>query len=99
LLKTSVIEPLLPANTVTAVPVVVLLPVEVDRPLLALPKLAGAETVAVSPDNALTHVLTRVSCADLRVLVWVQVIAVSAAPTVKVVPLKPLLPVQANVEV
>ena len=62
------IEPLLPANTVTAVPVVVLLPVEVDRPLLALPKLAGADTVAVSPDNALTHVLTRVNVAVLLLL-------------------------------
>ena len=72
--------PLVPANTVTAVPVVVLLPVEVDRPLVALPKLAGAETVAVSPFRALTHVFTKVNWADLRVFVCVQVIAVSAAP-------------------
>ena len=99
LLNTSLIAPLVPANTVTALPVVVLLPVEVDNPLVALLKLAGADTVAVSPFRALTHVFTKVNWADLRVLVCVQVMAVSAAPTVKVLPTKPLVPVHAKVAV
>ena len=68
---------------------VVLLPVEVDRPERALFVKPVLVTVAVSPSAALTQVLRRVSVADLRVLVCVQTIAVSAAPIVSVLPDKP----------
>ncbi len=40
----SVIDPLSPANTVTELPVVVLLPVEVDRPVVALLLKGGSFT-------------------------------------------------------
>ena len=83
-----------------AAPVVVLLPVEVDRPLLAAFSKPALVTVAVSPGRPSTHCLASTSVAWWRVLVWVQLIAVSLAPMVKVLPLSAtLLPVQARVAV
>ena len=86
LLSTSPIVPLSPANTVTEVPVVVLLPVEVDRPVVALLLKPLDVTVAVSPLRAFAQVFTSVRLALLRVLVWVQVMAVSAALMVSALP-------------
>ena len=81
-------------------PVVVLLPVEVDKPVVALLVKPLLVTVAVSPLRAVTHVFTSVNCADLRVFVCVHVIAVSAGLMVKLFPANAVaLPVQANVAV
>ena len=92
--------PTSPANTVTAVPVVVLLPVEVDKPVVAVLVKLALVTVAVSPFLAFDHVFTKVNCADLRVLVCVHVIAVSVALIVKLLPANAVpLPVHANVAV
>ena len=92
--------PISPANTVTAVPVVVLLPVEVDKPVVALLLKLALVTVAVSPFRAFDHVFTKVNCADLRVFVCVHVIAVSAGLIVKLFPAKAVpLPVHAKVAV
>ena len=92
--------PISPANTVTAVPVVVLFPVEVDKPELALFVKLAVVTAAVSPLRAFDHVFTSVNCADLRVFVCVHVIAVSAGLIVKLLPAKAVaLPVHANVAV
>src|SRR5215475_6548559 len=96
--------PLSPANTVTEPPAVLILPVEVDRPEEALLVKPLLVTVAVSPFSALAQVFCRVSVALLRVLVIVQVIAVSAGLIVSVLPgVLPdsavLLPVQLSTEV
>ena len=96
----SAMLPVSPGNTVTADPVVVLLPVEVDRPDVAALVNPLLVTVAVLPLIPFTHVFRNVSVACLRVLVIVQVIAVSAAFTVKVLPLSGVaLPVHARVAV
>ena len=84
----------------TAVPVVVLLLVEVDKPELPLLVKPLLVTVAVSPFRAVTQVFTSVNCADLRVLVWVQVIVVSAGLMVKLLPTNAVaLPVHAKLAV
>ena len=96
----SAILPDSPENTVTADPVVVLLPVELDAPDVAAFVNPVLVTVAVSPFLPLAHVFFSVSVACLRVLVIVQVIAVSAAFTVSVLPLSGVaLPVQLRVAV
>ena len=58
-----------------------------------------ADTVTASLIAALTQLLARTTVAVLRVLVCVQVIAVSAAPIVSVLPTRPVVPVQARVAV
>ncbi len=70
--------PVSPANTVTAVPLVVLSPVEMDRPLLASLSKPSVETVAVSPSRALTQVLSSRNVAAMRVLAIVQLTPLSS---------------------
>ena len=80
--------PLSPTNTVADAPVVVLLPVEVDKPEVALLVKPLLVTVAVSPLTAFTHTLRKVSVALLRVLVSVQAItSLLAGVRLKLVPL------------
>src|SRR6478735_2844742 len=91
-------EPTSPANTVTPVPVVVLVPAEVDTNgdvLFENPVVDGM--LNESPTIPLIQDRASVSVTDLRVLVCVQVIAVSAAPIVSVLPTRPVVPVQAKV--
>ncbi|MCY1241386.1 hypothetical protein D9M72_542830 [compost metagenome] len=98
LLNTSVMLPLSPAYTTAAAPVVVLLPVEVDSPLLAGFSKPVLVTVAVSPGRPFTQVLLSTSVAWRRVLVWVQVMAVSVGAMVSVTPASGVsLPVHAKV--
>ena len=100
MLNTSLIVPISPANTVTAVPVVVLLPVEVDKPVVALLLKLALVTVAVSPFRAFDQIFLNVNVALLRVFVCVHVIAVSAALIVKLLPANAVaLPVHAKVAV
>ena len=80
----SAMLPASPGNTVTADPVVVLLPVDVDRPDVAVLVNPLLVTVAVLPLLPFTHVFLSVSVDCLSVLVIVQLIAVSAALTVSV---------------
>ena len=82
----SLMVPVSPANTVTEEPVVVLLPLDTDTPELALLVKPALVTVAVSPLMPFDQVLASVSVALLRVLVNVQVIAVSAGLIVSVLP-------------
>ncbi|MCY1241385.1 hypothetical protein D9M72_542820 [compost metagenome] len=70
--------PVSPANTATVAPVVALLPVDVDRPLLASLVNPADNTVAVSPTRAFTHCLARVRLAWMRLLTNSQVTPVSA---------------------
>ena len=75
------------------------MPVEVDSPELAALAKPVLVTVLVSLILPLTQFLTSVNAACLRVFVCVQTMLVSAAFTVSVLPLSPLVPVQARVDV
>ena len=56
-----------PENTTTDVPVVVLLPVAVERPEVAELMKPALITVAVLPELPFTHVFTSVSVASLQI--------------------------------
>ncbi|MNV56138.1 hypothetical protein D3C71_1484080 [compost metagenome] len=97
LLSTSLIVPLSPANTFTAAPIVTLLPLEVDTPLLAGFWKPLLVTVAVSPGSPSIQAFANVRVARRRVLVWVQVMAVSSGETVSAPPLSgSVLPAQVS---
>ena len=87
MLNTSLIVPLSPAKTTTDEPVVVLLPVEVDKPELALLVNPLLVTVAVSPFKPFTQVLTKVSVGAVTGVVTVLVHRDAAGQVASAVPL------------
>lgn len=88
-----------PTNTGTAVPVSISVALSATAfSVIGEVVLPVALTSTASPTAASTQLLRRVRFTSRRVLVWVQLMAVSAGSTVSVVPLSgTVLPVQANV--
>ena len=94
-MKLSLIVSTSPEKTVTEEPVSVSFGVPAVEASVALLVAPVVETVTALPTKALTHVLASERPAEARVLVQVQVIAVSSALTVSTLPASTvLLPVQ-----